>query len=66
MPEGWTLGYSYAAASCLKTKDITKGLNYLKKACLVNPDEVELIFGDFFPPEIKKENYYEFIKNVKL
>ena len=46
--------------------DISKGVNYLKKACLINPDEVELIFGDFFPSGITKEKYYEYIKNVKL
>ena len=66
MPEGWNLGYSYAAASCLRTMDISKGVNYLKKACQINPDEVELIFGDFFPSGITKEKYYEYIKNVKL
>ena len=66
MPEGWNLGYAYAAGSYIKTMEISKGVKLLQKACQVNPDEVELIFGDFFPPEIKKEQYYDFVKNMKF
>ena len=66
MPEGWNLGYAYAAGSYIKTMEISKGVKLLQKACQVNPDEVELIFGDFLPPEIKKEQYYDFVKNMKF
>lgn len=66
MPEGWNLGYAYAAGSYIKTMEIAKGVKLLQKACLVNPDEVELIFGEFFPSGIKKEQYYDFVKNMKF
>ena len=66
MPEGWNQGYTYAAVSFLRTMEISKGVKLMQKACIVNPDEVELIFGDFFPPGLKKEQYYDYVKNVKI
>lgn len=64
--EGWDVGYAYAAASYFKTKDIDKGTKCLKKACQLNPKEVETIFGNFFPSGMNNEEFCEMIKNLKL
>ena len=66
IPEGWTSGYSYIAGSLIKTGNYKDGVEYLKKACMLNCNEVRLVFGDMFPPNMPCENYYEFIKNVKF
>ena len=66
IPEGWDVGYAYAAASYFKTKDIDKGTKCLKKACQLNPKEVETIFGNFFPSGMNNEEFCEMIKNLKL
>lgn len=66
MPEGWTLGYSYMAACLIKTSKIKEGISYLKKASKINPYELEMLFGDMFPPEITREQYYDFLKKIKV
>ena len=66
IPHGWNIGYAYAAASYFKTMDIDKGTKCLKKACLLNPNEVETIFGDFFPSGMDKDEFCEIIKNMKI
>lgn len=66
MPEEWTHGYSYMAASLIKTSKLQEGLSYLKKASRINPHEVEMLFGNMFPPEITREQYYDFLKKIKI
>lgn len=66
IPEGWTLGYAYMAASLIKTSNLKEGLTYLKKASKINPHEVELIFGYMFPPEITRDQYFDYLKHFNI
>ena len=66
MPKGWKFGFSYMAGSLLKTRQLNEGVEYLKKACLLNSREVKLVFGDMFPAGMPCEDYYDYIKNVKF
>ena len=54
------------AGSLLKTRQLNEGVEYLKKACLLNSREVKLVFGDMFPAGMPCEDYYDYIKNVKF
>jgi hypothetical protein len=37
-------------------------LDYLKKACEVNPEECHLALAHLFPQDLEPEGYYEYIK----
>ncbi len=35
-------------------------LKYLKKACQLNPWEARTVLGEYFPPEMPPEEYYNY------
>lgn len=58
-----TEGYAYMALCCYDMRRYEEFLNYLQKACEVNPQECRIALSHLFPDEEKPENYYLFIKD---
>ena len=58
-----TEGYAYMALCCYDMRNYEEFLNYLQKACEVNPKECRLALGHLFSEEVKPEDYYQFIKD---
>lgn len=58
-----TEGYAYMALCCYELKKHEEFLNYLQKACEVNPQECRIAVGNMFPEDVKPENYYQYIKD---
>jgi len=58
-------GYAYMALCCYDLKHYEEFLNYLKKACEINPQEARMVVGHLFPADMKPEKYYDFM-NKKL
>ena len=58
-----TEGYAYMALCCYDMGNYGEFMDYLQKACEINPKECRLALGHLFPEEVKPENYYQFIKD---
>jgi tetratricopeptide (TPR) repeat protein len=58
-----TEGYAYMALCCYDMQNYKEFLNYLQKACKVNPKECRVALSHMFPEEIKSEDYYQYIKD---
>ena len=56
----WYEGYSYMALCCKDLGKRNEYLKYLKKACLLNPWEARTVLGEYFPPEMPPEEYYNY------
>ncbi len=59
----WNEGFSYMALCCLELKKEEEFLHYLKIACEKNPNEAYSVLRNYFPKEMKVENYYEYMSN---
>ena len=55
-------GYAYMALCCYELKYYGEFLDYLKKACEVNPEECHQALAHLFPQDLEPEGYYEYIK----
>ena len=58
-----TEGYAYMALCCYDMQNYKEFLDYLQKACEVNPKECQVALSHIFPEEIKPEDYYQYIKD---
>ena len=59
-------GYSFMALCCYDMEKYDEYLQYLQKACQLNPKEAEKVLGRKFPKDLKPEDYYEYAKkNMK-
>lgn len=58
-----TEGYAYMALCCYDMGKYKEFLDYLQKACEVNPRECQLALSHLFPEEVKPEEYYQYIKD---
>ncbi len=57
-----TEGYAYMAQCCYDLEYYDEFLNYLKRACAVNPEECRQVLGHLFPKEMKPDDYCQYIK----
>ena len=53
-------GYAYLAACHKEMGNQSEYLQYLKKACDINPYEARVVFLDVFPPDLPPEQYYDY------
>lgn len=58
--DDWNEGYSYLALCCKDMGRRKDYLKYLSKACEVNPTEARSVLGEYFPPEMPPEEYYNY------
>lgn len=58
--DDWQQGYAYLAACCREMGKQDEYLLNLKKACTLNPTEARTVLGEFFPPELPADAYYQY------
>ena len=56
-------GFAYMALCCYDMENYKEFLDYLQKACEVNPRECRVALSHLFPEEVKPEDYYQYIKD---
>jgi len=62
IPDNWTEGFAYMALCCYDMKKHDEFLEYLQKACTINPSEARMVLHHLFPKGLKPEDYYSYIK----
>ena len=63
VPQDFKEGYAYMALCCYELKRYDEFMEYLKKACVVNPYECRTVLAHLFPDNVEPDNYYEYVKN---
>ncbi len=61
VPDDHKDGYAYMALCCYELGRQAEFLDYLKKACRVNPRECRLVLSQLFPSDIEPQDYYGYI-----
>jgi tetratricopeptide (TPR) repeat protein len=56
-------GFAYLADDCLHLNDMDGYRKYLKLACNFDPDEVENVFGEKIPENVRPEDYWKIVCN---
>lgn len=56
-------GLSYLALCCHQLNKTTEFLEYLKKACEEEKDEVRYVLGFLFPEKLDVNEYYNYMYN---
>ncbi|MBR1484646.1 MAG: tetratricopeptide repeat protein [Prevotella sp.] len=60
-PKDFDQGYAYMALCCYDLERWDEFLEYLKKACEVNPTECQQVLGHLFPEDVEPKAYYDYI-----
>jgi tetratricopeptide (TPR) repeat protein len=55
-------GYAYMALCCHDLKRNDEYMQYLEKACQLNPAECKFVLSHLFPKEVEPKNYYNYLK----
>lgn len=58
-------GYAYLADSCMRLHKDREGIEYLRKACELNPEEVECVFADNIPEGVQPSDYWKYLISSK-
>ena len=63
VPEDFNEGYAYMALCCYHLHYDDEFLEYLEKACQVNPQECKTALSDLFPANVEPSEYYKYVND---